>query len=278
MVNIVGKSRCVFFQQVNESNRWTRVGNFPIAGKERMHVRCNLCINNVARSIKVRAKRIVIPELTRVVHVIFVKWSMNESKYVWQGLGEINDCGSITKFLDRNNTDIRVDAIGTSDGRGGRERLASRFIKRVGSIDCLVARAFDKTNSIRGSTIVWLQSTVLNSLRNRSKGDFSRASMPTKSQGRGAIVAAMVAVLRFVLFGTFWTSIVKELQFFVSLAFRLTSIVVKVEWRTRIKELALIQGRSATKKTTSCRIGEDDAMVIRRLGKTKDRALLERNS
>lgn len=79
--------------------------------------------------------------------------------------------------------------------------------------------------------------------------------MPTKTQRRGTVVAAMVAMLRLVLLGTLGTDIVKESEVLVSLALRLTSVVVEVERCTRIKELAVVEGRRAATKEKLASIG-----------------------
>jgi hypothetical protein len=103
--------------------------------------------------------------------------------------------------------------------------------------------------------------------------------MPAKSQRRGAIVAAMVAVLRFVGLWALGTGIVKESELVVSLAFRLTSIVVKVEWSTRIKELAMLVVHTATEETSSCCCIVDRVIRRRRrLGTKTDRSALLKQS
>jgi hypothetical protein len=174
MIQVVGKSRRIILPQVNESISGTRVWNLSVSRKQRKDVWSKVLIDNAAGSIKVCAKRIVIPVLACILFVIVLQWRVNKCNHVWQWLGKINDGSSTSKFLDRHNTNIRVDTASNIHGRGKngsrrRKRLTSRFVKRVGSLNRFVARAGNETDSIRGSSIVWLESTVLDSSRNRSK-------------------------------------------------------------------------------------------------------------
>jgi hypothetical protein len=138
------------------------------------------------------------------------------------------------------------------------EKLTLGRIKGLWRVDSVVASTVDEANAIVRSSVFRLEEAVLHCFIRRGKDELSRASMPAEFQGRSAVVAATVAMLRLVLVGTLGTRIVKGGEAFSTNALLLTSLVVEVEGRLRLEQLTAVKSASAKEKLA--RIGIQDGV------------------
>jgi hypothetical protein len=139
-------------------------------------------------------------------------------------------------------------------GDGDRlKKLTLGRIKGLWRLDSVVANTVDEANAIVRSSVFRLEGAVLNCFIRRGKDNLTRASMPAEFQGRSAVEAAMVAMLRLVLLGTLGTRVVKEGEALSTSTLLLASVVVEFERRRELEELTTVTSASTKEKLT--RIG-----------------------